>query len=152
MQKNQGTYKVNEGLLWYVSYHSYRMNEFSKVTYANKKETEMENTHEKRCLTLLALWKCNLEGDAVFSHPVDGNWCWVAFQVALVVKTLPSRAGEVRVSGSIPGLGISSGGGHGNPLQYSCLKNPMDRGAWWATDHGVTKSQSDKTEETSHAV
>ena len=45
-------------------------------------------------------------------------------------------------TGSIPGLGQSSGGGHGNPLQYSCLENPMDRGAWWATIHGVTKSQT----------
>ena len=42
--------------------------------------------------------------------------------------------------GSIPGLGKSPGGGHGNPLQYSCLENPMDRGAWWATVDGVTKS------------
>ena len=44
--------------------------------------------------------------------------------------------------GSILGLGRSTGGGHGNPLQYSCLENPMDRGAWWATVHGVTKSQT----------
>ena len=44
--------------------------------------------------------------------------------------------------GSIPGLGRSPGGGHGNPLQYSCLENPMDRGAWWATAHGVTKSHT----------
>ena len=43
--------------------------------------------------------------------------------------------------GSLPGSGISSGGGIGNPLQCSCLGNPMDRGAWWATVHGVTKSQ-----------
>ena len=42
--------------------------------------------------------------------------------------------------GSVPGLGISPGGGHGNPLQYSCLENPMDRGAWWATVHGVAQS------------
>ena len=42
--------------------------------------------------------------------------------------------------GSIPGLGRSPGGGHGNPLQYSCLENPMDRGAWWAIVHSVTKS------------
>ena len=46
--------------------------------------------------------------------------------------------------GSIPGPGRSPGGGHGNPLQYSCLENPMDRGAWWATGHGV--SESDMTE------
>ena len=44
--------------------------------------------------------------------------------------------------GSIPGLGISPGGGHGNPLQYSCLENPVDRGAWRATVCGVTKSQT----------
>ena len=44
--------------------------------------------------------------------------------------------------GSIPGLGRSRGGGHGNPLQYSYLENPMDRGAWWAPVHGVTKSRS----------
>ena len=43
--------------------------------------------------------------------------------------------------GSVPGLGRSPGGGHGNPLQYSCLEIPMDRGAWWASDHGVAKSQ-----------
>ena len=44
--------------------------------------------------------------------------------------------------GSIPKLGKSPGGRHGNPLQYSCLENPMDRGAWWATVHGVAKSQT----------
>ena len=44
-----------------------------------------------------------------------------------------------RHTGSIPGLGVSPGGVHGNPLQYSCLESPMDGGAWWATVHGVTK-------------
>ena len=44
--------------------------------------------------------------------------------------------------GSIPGWGRSPGGGHGNPLQHSCLENPMDRGAWWAMVHRVTKSQT----------
>ena len=46
------------------------------------------------------------------------------------------------VPGSIPGSGRSPGGGHGNPFQYSCLENPMDRGAQWATGRGVTKSQT----------
>ena len=55
-----------------------------------------------------------------------------ASQVALVVKNLPASAGDVRPTGSVPGLGRSPGRGHGNPLQYSCLKNPMVRGAWWA--------------------
>ena len=53
---------------------------------------------------------------------------------------MPPSAGDVRDMGLIPGLGKSSGGGRGNPLQYSCLENPMDGGAWWATVHGVAKS------------
>ena len=59
----------------------------------------------------------------------------------LVVKNLPASAGDIRDVGSIPGSGKSPGGGNGNPPQYSCLENPMDKGAWWATVHGVTKSQ-----------
>ena len=57
-----------------------------------------------------------------------------------MVKEPPARAGDVRDMGSIPGSERSPGEGHGNPLQYSCLENPMDRGAWQATGHGVTKS------------
>ena len=56
-----------------------------------------------------------------------------------VVKNLPANAGD---AGLIPGLGRPPGGGHGNPVQYSCLENPMDRGAGQATVHGVTKSQA----------
>ena len=63
-----------------------------------------------------------------------------ASQVALMVKNLPADAGDIRDPGSVPESGKSPGGGHGNPLQYSCLENPMDRGAWWAVVHGVTKS------------
>ena len=63
-----------------------------------------------------------------------------ASQVALVVKNLPASAEDLRDMGSIPGLGKSPGGGHSNPLQYSCLENPMHRGAWWATVHSVAKS------------
>ena len=55
------------------------------------------------------------------------------------VKVSAFNAGDL---GSIPGLGRSPGEGNGNPLQYPCLENPMDRGAWWATVHGVTKSQT----------
>ena len=65
----------------------------------------------------------------------------MASQVALVVKNLLAYAGDERDAGSIPGSGRSPGGRHGNPIQYSCLENPMDRGAWWATVHGVAKSQ-----------
>ena len=59
-----------------------------------------------------------------------------------VVKSLPANAGDTR---SIPGLGRSSGGGHDNPFRYSCLRNPMDSGAWWAIGHGV--AESDTTEQ-----
>ena len=57
-----------------------------------------------------------------------------------MMKNPPANAGDVRDVGSVPGSGRSPGGGHGNPLQYSYLENPMDRGAWWATVHGVAKS------------
>ena len=56
-----------------------------------------------------------------------------------MVKNLPANAGD---EGLIPGSERSPGGGNGNPLQYSCLENPMDRGAWWATVHGVAKSRT----------
>ena len=59
--------------------------------------------------------------------------------VPLVVKDLPANAGDKRDTVLIPGSGRSPGGGHGNPLQYSCLENPRDRGAWQATVHGVTR-------------
>ena len=63
------------------------------------------------------------------------------FPGGAMVKNLSADAGNTRDVGSIPGLGRSPGEGNGNPLQYSCLENHMDRGAWWATVHGVTKSQ-----------
>ena len=56
-----------------------------------------------------------------------------------MVKNPPANAGDVRDAGSIPGSGKSPGGGHGNPLQYSCLENSMDKGDWQATVHRVTK-------------
>ena len=63
-----------------------------------------------------------------------------ASQVVLVVKNLSANARDIRDAGLIPGSGRSPGGGHGNPLQYSCRENPVDRGDWWAAAHGVTKS------------
>ena len=53
--------------------------------------------------------------------------------MAIVVKNPAVNAGDIKDSGSTLGLGRSPGGGHGNSLQYSCLENPMDRGAWWVT-------------------
>ena len=65
-----------------------------------------------------------------------------ASMVALVVKNPPAKAGDVRDTASISESERSPGGGNGKLLQCSCLENPMDRGAWWATVHGVTKSQT----------
>ena len=65
-----------------------------------------------------------------------------------MVKNLPANAGDTRDTGLIPGLGRSPAGGNGNPLQYSCLGNPMNRGAWWATVHGVTESDMNEDAQT----
>ena len=72
---------------------------------------------------------------------VRSKWVYkmVSFPGGSIVKNLPANAGE---GGLIPGFGRSPGEGHGNPPQYSCLGNPMDRGAWWATVLGFTKSQT----------
>ena len=68
-----------------------------------------------------------------------GLWIWEGFRVALVVKNPPANAGDIR-DGSVSELGRSPGGGHDNPLQFSCLEDLMDRGAWQATVHSVTQS------------
>ena len=62
--------------------------------------------------------------------------------MALVVKNLPVNEGDIRGMGSVLGSGRSPGGGHGNPLWYSCTENPMDSRAWWATVNGVAESQT----------
>ena len=85
---------------------------------------------------------------------VDNFWTHLAIfvgapQVPLVLKNPPATAGVIRDLGLISGLGRSPGGGNDNPLQYSCLENPMDRGAWRAKVHEVTKS--DTTEQLSTA-
>ena len=64
-----------------------------------------------------------------------------------MVNNLPANAEDIRGAGSIPGSGRSPGGGHSNPLQCSCLENPMDRGAWWAVVHRVTKSHTTEVTE-----
>ena len=68
----------------------------------------------------------------------DHNTNW---SMDSAVKNLPANLGDIRDIGSIPGLGRSPGGRHGNPLQYSCLENPMDKGAWQAIVHGVAESR-----------
>ena len=72
----------------------------------------------------------------------------VTFLGDSVVKNPPAKAGDIRNTGSILGQRRSPGGGPGNPLQYSCLENPVDRGAWWAEVHGVVK-ELDMTEQLS---
>ena len=66
----------------------------------------------------------------------------MVFPGGSVVKNLPANAGETETRVLIPGLGRALGIGNGNILQYSCLVNPIDRGAWWVTVHGITKSQT----------
>ena len=78
------------------------------------------------------------------------NKLWPS-QVALVVKNPPAKAGDIRDVSSVPGLERSPGGQHGNPLQYSYLKNPTDRGAWQATVRGVAKSQTQLKQLSTHA-
>ena len=72
-------------------------------------------------------------------HRSQGTLCFL-FPGGVSGKESASNAGNVRDMNSIPGLGRFPGEGHGNPLQYSCLENPLDRGAWWATVHRIAKS------------
>ena len=69
-----------------------------------------------------------------------------------MVKNVLANAGDLRDMSSIPGSGRSSGGGHGNPLQYSFLENSMDRGAWWATAHGFAKSWTEAISTAQHST
>ena len=76
----------------------------------------------------------------------------MGFPVAASGKELAAPAGDMRGVSSIPGSGRSSEGGRGNPLQYSCLENPVDRGAWWAPVHKVTQSQTRLKQLSTHAT
>ena len=83
----------------------------------------------------------NRQECSAVSKSLSGRKGWGgASQVALVIKNPPANAGDLRVVDSIPGSGRSPGGGYGNSLQYSCLENLMDRGAWRVRVYGVTKS------------
>jgi len=79
------------------------------------------------------------------------NMVYMDFPSGSAVKESTCNAGAVGDVGSIPELGKSPGGGNGNPLQYSCLENPMDRGAWWATVHRVAKSWTQLKQLSMHA-
>ena len=112
------------------------------------------------------VWSCNMFSEIAEGVNISlGPWwikrChfikkkkklfWRASQVALVVKNLPANTGDVRDLGSIPGWGRSPGGEHGNPLQYSCLENPRDRGVCRATVHRVVKSRTRLKQLSTHA-
>ena len=73
-------------------------------------------------------------------YNMNKQHCKSSFSDHPVVKNLPANAGDTRYMGSIPWSGRFPGEGNGSPLQCSYLENPMDRGAWWATAHGITKS------------
>ena len=81
--------------------------------------------------------RCHFTLNSDYWYFQQGRW-----SRNVVVKNLPINAGDERDSGSVPGSGRSPEEGNGYPLQYSCLGNPMDRGAWWAIVHGVTQSRT----------
>ena len=81
------------------------------------------------------------------------DWLGISegFPGGSVIKNLPANAGDTGDAGLLPGSGRSPGGRHGNPLQYSCLENPMDRGAWRATVHGVPRVEHNRAAKRSAA-
>ena len=82
----------------------------------------------------MVCWEADSTMKISILEDFQGRW------LMLAVKNPPANAGDIRDVGFTPGSGRSPGGGHSNPLQYSCLKKPMDRGTWWATIHGVAKN------------
>ena len=106
--------------------HTYSLSQYFS-TYRNYNSVESnQNSNENQC-TLK-----KTKGDRVVNIPLDG----------LLGKESACNAGDTGDMGLIPGLGRSIGGGNDNPLQYSCLENPMDRGAWRATVNRVAKSRT----------
>ena len=83
---------------------------------------------------------CSLPDSSVHGILQAGILEWVAISLSKKGKNLSGKAGDLRDAGLNPGLGRSPGGGHGNPLKYSCLVKPMENGAWWATVHRIARS------------
>ena len=123
---------ISKGRYW-GSYHKKVFNIYDKELMYRAHEEPLQ-IPEGKTNNLMGTWREDS------NRPFTENRG--SFQVLLVVKNLPANAGAIRDSGSIPGSVRSHGEGNGNPLQYSCLENPVDRGAWWATVHRVTKSQT----------
>ena len=101
---------------------------------------ELGNTHQclKYAYPKYSLWNLSYRDICAAEQECGQGW---AFQVMLVVKNLPANAGD-RGMGSVPGLTGFHGEGHGDPLQYSCLENPVDRGDWWPTVSGCKESDT----------
>ena len=94
------------------------------------------------CILYRLMWLSSSSSIRYLKSFVTNVPHWGASQVVLAVKNPPASAGDIRDMGLIPGSGRSPGEGHGNPLQCSCLENPMDRGAWRAAVHRVTKNRT----------
>ena len=106
-------------------------------------KVKSESEVAQSCPSLRDPMDCSLPGSSfhgIFQAKGTGVGCHCLLrEVVLVVKNPPANTGDIRDRGLIPGLGRSPGGRHGNPLQYSCLENPMERGNWWATVCGATE-------------
>ena len=90
---------------------------------------------------IFKLWN----NDHIRKYAIWGEYDLRRASQVLVIKNPPANGRDKRDIDSVPGLGRSPGGGHGNPFQHSYLENPMDRGAWWATVHGFGKSRTEAT-------
>ena len=117
---------------------------------SREKQVTIDSDHERKNLDLVTLGGCPPFSPPL-PYPLIGMLCIDrSFQVALVGKNLPANAGDLRDTGSIPRWGRSPGEGNGNPLQYPCLENPMDRGAWQATVHRVATDQTQLKQLSTH--
>ena len=98
---------------------------YESLIYEIQNTTQMNRLKEKTCVCQEGVGS----GGKDWEFGISRHQLYMGSQVALVIKNPPAHAGDVRHVGSVPGLGRIPGGGHGNPLQYSCLENPMDREA-----------------------
>ena len=129
--------------MWRNSTRTWMVTCFAK----NLEQCWAQNSHlMNEFIFSIPLWQ-TLIAHLLYVRDASECWGWedmqdlrMGFPGGLVVKNPPANAGDIRDTGSIPVSGRSPGGGNGNPLQCSCLGNPMDRGSWRATVHGVMKS------------
>ena len=145
-----------DGGAWWAAVHGVtksrtRLSDFTFTFHFHALEKEMA-THSS-----VFAWRIpETEGPgglpSVGSHRVGHDWSDLTEAAAAVVNNLPANAGDTGDMDLIPGVGRSPGRGNGNPPQYSCLENPMDRAAWRARVLGVTKSQTRLTDEHPHTI